>query len=188
MNCIFLGSFDPPTLGHAHLISKALEVGETRIVIIPSWSNPWKPEQTWYEHRLRMCEEFVKLWDGNKVTVSDIEYQIAMETENPDFIPTIDVLRKLERPFKILITNETYAEIERWKDGDKVLEENEFLVFNIDRFGKHIGEGHWMTDLNISSTMVRELLRKGIECPEYLSESVYKYIKNEIPYYNRPSE
>ena len=55
---ILLGSFDPPTIGHIHLISEALRVGVSCVYVIPAFGNPWKTGQTeFYSNNFRCTVE-----------------------------------------------------------------------------------------------------------------------------------
>lgn len=68
----FLGSFDPPHIGHGYVVSKALESMDF-VVVVPTMQNPWKERKsTDFELRCQMCEKtFLPL--GESVLINDIE-------------------------------------------------------------------------------------------------------------------
>lgn len=179
MTLVFLGSFDPPTNGHLHLISEALSNGASEVIMIPAWGNPWKTGQTPYECRLEMCRKLQKLYPGN-LKVSDIERTISYNTpERLSSIPTWMTLEKLQKTigeFKILTTNETYREISMWEKGEEILKENKFMIFSSDHLGETIPGSINIISLPISSSMVREKIQRKKYCPEYLPTPVLEYI------------
>lgn len=177
---ILLGSFDPPTNGHLHLVSEALKVGVPRVYMIPSFGNPWKTGQTSYRERLEMTKRLELCYWGGKLKVSGIEGELATVLEKHDSIPTYLVLRELKKrlgEFLIISTNETYPEIKKWTNGEEVLRDYEFLIFSTTHLGEEIPGSYIIPDLNISSTLVRECIKSGFSCPEYLPGEVYQYIK-----------
>lgn len=177
---VFLGSFDPPTIGHLHLITEALENGASQVVVIPAYRNPWKKNQTPFNHRLGMCRRMVATYGPPKAYVLDIESWIA-ERNNLDSVPTWMTLEELLKTrigeFKILVTNETYREIPRWIKGDEILENYEFMILSSEHLGEPIPGSIEITPLNVSSTLVRNKLKSGLQCPEYLDYFVFDYIK-----------
>ena len=177
---ILLGSFDPPTNGHLHLVSEALKVGVPRVYMIPSFGNPWKTGQTSYQERLEMTKRLELCYWGGKLKVSGIEGELATVLGKHDSIPTYLVLRELKKrlgEFLIISTNETYPEIKKWTNGEEVLRDYEFLIFSTSHLGETIEGSYIIPDLNISSTLVRECIKSGFSCPEYLPGEVYQYIK-----------
>lgn len=178
---ILLGSFDPPTNGHLHLVSEALKVGVSCVYMIPSWRNPWKTNQTPYQERLNMIKGLKSCYPGGKLRVSEIEGELATALEKHKYLPTYLVLRELKKrlgDFLIISTNETYKEIKEWMNGEEVLRDYEFLIFSTSHFGEEIPGSIQIQDLPVSSTMVRELIHSRKPYSEYIQESVRKYIEN----------
>lgn len=176
---VLLGSFDPPTNGHLHLVSEAFKVGVPRVYMIPSLGNPWKKNQTPYRDRLEMTKRLELCYWGGKLKVSGVEGELATALGKHDFIPTYLVLRELKKrlgDFLIISTNETYREIKDWVNGEEVLKEYEFLVFSTSHLGEEIPGSIQIQDLPISSTMVRNLRKEGKPYSEYIQESVGNYI------------
>lgn len=176
---ILLGSFDPPTNGHLHLVSEALKVGVPRVYMIPSFGNPWKTGQTSYQERLEMTKRLELCYWGGKLKVSGIEGELATVLEKHDSIPTYLVLRELKKrlgEFLVISTNETYPEIKKWTNGEEVLRDYEFLIFSTTHLGEEIPGSINIQDFPVSSTMVRKLVHSGKPYSEYIQESVGNYI------------
>ena len=94
---IFLGTFNPPHIGHLNCLQRALDTKIIdRIVVVPAFKNPWKvkPSEVFdpnnhegmsldeeFHLRSSLCKEMFKdLISKNKVYVSDIEYSIWRKT------------------------------------------------------------------------------------------------------------
>lgn len=176
---ILLGSFDPPTNGHLHLVSEALKVGVPRVYMIPSFGNPWKTGQTSYQERLEMTERLELCYPEGKLMVSEVEGELATALEKHRYLPTYLVLRELKKrlgDFLVISTNETYREIKNWVNGEEVLKDYEFLIFSTTHLGEEIPGSIQIQDLPISSTMVRNLRKERKPYSEYIQESVGNYI------------
>lgn len=185
---VFLGSFDPPTNGHLHLISEALSNGASEVLMIPALHNPWKPYQTPYEYRLGMCKLIEPLYPGGKVKVLSVEKEISEET-NLKSVPTWMVLKNLEKEigdFKILVTNETYREIPKWVKGEDIIDGYKFMILSSFHLGRRIPGSIDIISLPISSTLVRERLGEGNPVPEYLPTPVIEYIRKYGLYKDKP--
>lgn len=176
---ILLGSFDPPTNGHLHLVSEALKVGVSRVYMIPSFGNPWKTNQTPYRDRFEMTKRLKLCYPEGKLVVSGIEGELATDLGKHRYLPTYLVLRVLKKrlgDFLIISTNETYREIKDWTNGEEVLREYEFLIFSTSHLGEEIPGSIRIQDLPVSSTMVRNLRKERKPYSEYIQESVGNYI------------
>lgn len=176
---ILLGSFDPPTNGHLHLVSEALKVGVPRVYMIPSWGNPWKTGQTPYQDRLEMTKRLELCYWGGKLKVSEVEGELAAALGEHEYLPTYLVLRELKKrlgDFLIISTNETYLEIKDWVNGEEVLRDYEFLIFSTSHLGEKIPGSIQIQDLPVSSTMVRNLRKERKPYSEYIQESIGNYI------------
>ena len=104
---ILLGSFDPPTIGHIHLISEALRVGVSCVYVIPAFGNPWKTGQTEFSHRYKMTKTLENLYQPGKVVVMELERTLAYLNDSTlppgkphAYIPTYYLLRELHKRFQ----------------------------------------------------------------------------------------
>ena len=191
---IFLGTFDPPHLGHFRVLESFIKsgimskLGIDKIHVIPTSQNPNKKDSTDFNTRYKMCiNAFSKLSDY--VVVDDVEnnfehtytYEIIerFNTNNDEFV---------KKGFYWIITVETFKEIHdgKWKQSDKLLK-NKFIVMyskndEIDlNLFKDIKQNFRMIEIpcsvDVHSTQIREDVNKG-ECPFGLDEDVYEIIKS----------
>ncbi|TSA22553.1 MAG: nicotinate (nicotinamide) nucleotide adenylyltransferase [Actinomycetales bacterium] len=181
------GTFDPPHLGHLHII-EALANKFDQIMLIPTgdpYLRPTKPIATPGE-RLEMCSKALEdLSDElqEKVMVLDIE------TSRKGATYTFDTLQSLRAffpkdVFTLILGTDAAATFHKWKRSDDVKKQAEILVV------KRPGETESgfkeieIEALEISASQIREDFAKGIN-PETISPSVLKYIKDRGLYGSR---
>ena len=134
-----------------------------------------------------MTKTLESLYQPGKVVVMELERTLAYLNDSTlppgkphAYIPTYYLLRELHKrfqEFQVITTNETYREIPLWINGKEILENNEFLVFSVSHLGEGISGSIEILDLPVSSTLVREALKLGESRPEYLTQDIIKYIK-----------
>lgn len=154
---IFLGSFDPPHIGHLNVIIEALDSKIVdKVIVVPAYQNPWK-SSTEYHLRYKMCQDMVALY--NNVEVSDIESE--------GYTPTYKVIEKLKKIYPdmlIITTTETIEEIPKWIKGEMVLERNNFLICSSTFNPYPIKEGNYsipIPSIEVSSTLIRKKIKEG---------------------------
>jgi nicotinate-nucleotide adenylyltransferase len=199
---IFGGTFNPPHVGHLRLAEEvAFSHGLSRIVFIPSFISPHKnPGETAPpEDRLEMIRRSCA--DNQVFEVSDIEISF----QGPSYtVHTLEALSKdksLEPHF--ILGTDSLSEIHTWKDYTKLFSLSHFIVvrrpgldftaawaevpeavrgeFQDQRDHLLHSSSHRVIPssvegLNISSTMIRDLSRRGRSIRYLVRESVRQYI------------
>lgn len=113
---IYLGTFNPPHIGHLNCLYRALESQIVdKILVVPAFKNPWKvtPEDKFdpnnhdgmsldaeFELRKDLCKAMFKdLIDDGKARVSEIEYSIWRQYHKyaDDCIYSYETLEELQR-------------------------------------------------------------------------------------------
>ena len=182
---IFGGAFDPPHIGHVRLAEQCRErLGLEELLITPSFHSPHKPNpRTDFDHRLEMCR---RAFQGKIYTVSDIERQIGGEGY------TINTLRKIKASypsgtkFFLIIGGDMLFYFDNWFRYESILKECNVVAAAreedsyADLTEKAAELGH-VKVLNlpvneISSTMIRERLKSGVDTSELLTPEVADYI------------
>lgn len=191
---IFLGSFNPPHIGHLSVVSEALRYGISKVIVVPSYHNPWKITQVSYDLRVQMTIEAFRSY-GDLVEVSQVERSIIEEglSDDPTTVPSVLTLNYLRESYEdeetelyIVTTSETYKDIIFWKDGKDILDNFPFLIICPDHFSftrTNLIKQDDLIDyslrgISICSTQLRTSLYKKIPCFEYLPGSVYSIIKS----------
>lgn len=189
---IFLGSFNPPHIGHMNAIQSVLESNYGNeldyIHIIPCRQNPNKVESIPYWIRYRMCTWMFKGL-SNKVLIDDLE-------ADHEFKYTYDMLKYLSsgsdkfigKDFKWIITSETVEEIvnNKWYESSKILNEfgERMIVLSDGKTSKY--EDLKYIDLNpgidVHSTDIRKLVKENKSIDLFVNQEVIDIIKNENLY------
>ena len=195
---IFLGTFDPPHLGHYNCIKSVIDsnimnkFGIDKIHIIPTSQNPNKPESIGFIHRYKMCEMMFKdLVVKNQVMVDDIEcdikhnytYEIIdyFHSNEDDYI---------KDDFWWIITIETLNEIVNnfWVNSEQLLKNNKFLIMtsnsdDLDYVNKLAEQCkysqiiHLKSNISCHSSDIRNKYKNGdLQILDYTNSEVKKYI------------
>lgn len=182
---IYGGTFDPPHIGHgvvAEKVSRYPRVDE--VWIMPTPQNPNKSRKaTQSALRVKMLTKMFAL--SNKISVS--MFQI-----NGEIYRTIDLLEELSSifgedfEFIPVIGSDCLTEINTWKDYDKLLSKYGVIVYPrkgdeidpiiLDAYPKIEILPPPYPEINISSTMIRNMIRDGIPPHFLIPESIYPII------------
>jgi nicotinate-nucleotide adenylyltransferase len=182
------GSFNPPHNDHLGI---ALELLKKRIVdkviFVPNIYNPLGKQSIDKEHRLKMIKLMIK--DKSNLEVSDIE--IKKDTQNYTY-QTLDELKFLYNNDNIMliIGSDNLNIIYKWMKYDYILEKYKVIVIKRDnddlkkmidndkiiRYKHNIISFISSRKLNISSTMIRNLLINKKDVSKLIDKDVYKYI------------
>lgn len=186
---IFGGSFNPPHIGHYITSREVLEKTDVdKIIIIPTGVTPLKEDTVMVNalHRLEMCKQ--TFGDDNQYMVSNIE------TSNRNTVSyTIDTLKKLKEKFpssdefKLIIGYDQYLQFDKWKDYDEILRLAKLIVMN--RGGINESNDNKIpasfvrvSNLEISSTNIRERLSNGESIKYLVAPKVATYINKNLFY------
>lgn len=184
---IFGGAFDPPHLGHERLAALCCErLGLEELLIVPTFRSPHKPTPlTDYEHRLGMCRAaFTK-----KIhTVSDIERQLGGEGYTFTMLRRLKELYPKGTKFFLIIGGDMLFAFGKWYRYESILKEctvvaaarEEDSYSDMLEYAAELGH---IKVLNLpvtelSSTEIRERLRKGENAEGSVSERVWRYIED----------
>jgi nicotinate-nucleotide adenylyltransferase len=184
---IFGGTFDPPHIAHSVIAGKArVELKLDKIIVIPSAVPPLKDEKDVLEinHRLDMTE--IAFGGKTDYEVSDIEIK------NPGGKSyTVDTLMKLHERYKseqikfyLIIGIDNVLDFPRWKSPEKIFELAEVVIFERPGFKKESISPEYAekikfvnTELmDVSSTMIREFVRKNKSIKSLVLPEIEKYI------------
>ncbi len=188
---IFGGLFDPPHIGHLITSGWVLEeFNLDRIIFIPAFNPPHKRKYSSYQHRYKMIEIAIK---GNeRFFISDIEKNIQGRSY------TYKVIKALKRSdgiyqdasLYLIIGADQWNEIGHWKKPEIIFNLANVIVlkrpgFEIKKikpfYNKILLSNAPLVD--VSSTLIRERIKKG-QYVEYLTvPQVLKYIKKNKLYH-----
>ena len=182
---IYGGSFNPIHKGHTQLAAFIVAQGLVdELWLLVSPLNPLKSGEVSniaeYEHRLKMAELATEGIEG--VNVSDFERHLPLPSYT---INTLGELQKAypEHEFVLVIGADNWEQFPRWYHADEIMEKYRILIYR--RPGCEIDETALPASVqvvdtplyDVSSTQIRESVKKGRMMRRWLDEKVARYIK-----------
>ena len=187
------GTFNPIHIGHLMLAENALEYcALDEVLIMPSGCSYFKDQKSVAsaEHRLKMAE--LAIAGNDKFVLSPIE------VERGGYTYTYETLETLcgENPdtrYYYIIGADTLFSMETWKKPDVIFSKctivcakrnampDDELTKKADDLKERFGASVIIMDtpeIPVSSTVVREMMKKGMTCRYYLDDKVIEYIKD----------
>lgn len=190
---IFGGSFDPVHKGHVNLVQQIYDKTELdEIIIMPTAISPFKQNMerkpASAEDRLEMCR--LAFADMDFVTVSDYEISLS------EVSYTVNTIRHFHKQYPndnlfFIMGSDMLMSFERWKNFEEILSmctliaasredgETDFVQLeaqaeNLRKYGSVM---LLRTDAyEVSSTEIREKIKKNADISCYVHENVVKYI------------
>ncbi len=185
---LFGGSFNPIHIGHlalANFICENKYVDELWFLLTPE--NPLKKSDNLVNEQLRLKMVELAIDSYSKFFVSDFEFQLP----RPSY--TINTLRALERKypnyeFYWVLGADNWLIIDKWKDSDQIIKDFNLIIYP--RMGYTIEENTLPKNvvyinspiIEVSSTFIRENIRKGKDMLYFLHPSVSGFIKQNSLY------
>jgi len=180
MNIAILGGrFDPPHLWHFWTAQQILEnvKGMDQVWLLPDYANAFKPIIALPEERIEMLHYL----ETGRIKLSTIA--IARET----ITYTVDIVRELKKdPYNRyfwVVGSDVMVEFSRWRDYQKLSRLISFLVVPRKDYpiknlpaGFQKLEGNLLVS-NISSTIIRERVKKGLTITGLVLPGVEEYIR-----------
>jgi nicotinate-nucleotide adenylyltransferase len=181
----FGGTFDPIHFGHIHLALQMLEIHHLECVLFcPAFQSPLKADrlpQVSAEHRLNM----VKLAIEPIKNFLLLDYEVESK-KNSYTIDTIRYLKKEGKDVRLILGEDSLADLASWKEVQELLSQAPPFIgsrlvsmpSSIPSFlQEKIKPGITKIPvLEISSTDIRERLRKRLYCGHLLPAKVLDYI------------
>ena len=196
---LLLGSFNPITIAHVAMASSVVSSGLCdKVLFVVAKHNPWKKEEPApFDLRCQMIEEAIKPL-GNAFEVCRFEEKY--EPPVYSYIPITKAIKEYPNDEIILIAGtDTIKRIPKWKNFETHIKDKiGFIeVTRWDEGNQHsnlvgvpipfrVGYESVCTymkrtlleiqRLDVSSTMVRNMVSKGMNPYPYVTEGVYKII------------
>ena len=194
--CLYQGSFNPIHNAHIEVAKHVHEVfGFEKIVFIPAFKPPHKDLKNFDAdnaiHRLNMVELAIE--DIPYFDLSAIEYTRNSPSYTYDTIVQILNVTKSKEKINFIIGTDAFIKIETWNQSPKLKDLLTFILFvredNFDEtpFLELKEKGYEyklmkMPFIDISSSEVREKVRKGQDICDIVPLRVAEYIKQNNVY------
>lgn len=169
------GSFNPPHVAHimaAYWVLATEGVGE--VWLTPSFKHPFGKQLAPFEHRVEMCRLAVAPVRGAHVCT--VERELA---EDPLVGRTVRVLELLRSKhptlrFALVVGSDVLGETDKWYRWDRVQELARIIV--VGRCGHATASDRALTLPEVSSTSIRESLRRGEDVSAFVPKRVLDFI------------
>ena len=178
---VFGGLFDPPHIGHLIIAQHVFEEFKLeKILFVPAGHPPHKSDFLPYQNRYEMTE--LAIGSNSSFSMSDIEKTMKDKTY------TIEMIRQLRKGYEdlyLIIGSDQWLEIETWKDPEALFRECRIVV--VRRPKSDIKKESRFFDrimvstapmIDISSTMIRKRVQKGLSIRYLVTPEVASYIKS----------
>ena len=189
---IFGGTFNPIHNGHLILAEHCInEEGFDKVVFIPTM-NPYYKDTLDFDTRLKMLKMAIK--DNDKFAYSSIEEKYNLEGKLYLILEKISELS--DDDITILIGSDSLMNLDWWYKIDEILKNYKILVLKRDDEDETIDikiaeykekYGADIKVLNnkrveISSSMIREMIKEGKSIKYLVTDDVEKFIRDENLY------
>lgn len=176
---LYGGAFDPVHVGHTAVASAAKNFGLDKIIFIPTGSMPHKKGcEASGEDRIAM----LRLAAEGEYLISDYEVRRNEVSYSADTIEHF----KAEYPndeIYFIIGDDSYGYIDKWKDPERIFASARVLVYpreGLEVLPPAIGLDCEIVD--VSSSEIREKIKRGESAAGLLKKEVYDYIKGKNLY------
>ena len=188
---VFGGSFNPPINSHVSLAKQIVKKNKDveKLIFVPVSTKYQKSKLASDEHRYNMLKLICD--NEDKLEVSDIE---LIQDKQLYTIETLDLLKQqygeLYEVWFVMGTD-NLKEIDTWNSSERLLKEYKIIVLErendileqINKNNKFLKEYKeslikikGIEKTFLSSTMIREKIKKGEQIDEYIPISIKKYI------------
>jgi len=202
------GTFDPVHNGHLQLADYTIEYfGLAEILFVPSAAPPHKMKEkpASFTHRVAMLELAIN--GRKKFNVSAVEGTLASPSYTINTLQLFKNNSKTVIDYYFIIGIDAFLDISSWKDYRKVLEKIHFIVsarpgYDITKLDESMTalkytkiSDYWFNSVsgkkvfymdvpisNVSSSDIREKLKKNSDVENMISNPVVEYIKRNSLY------
>jgi nicotinate-nucleotide adenylyltransferase len=169
------GSFNPPHVAHLMLAYwvRATQ-GVSDVWLLPAYRHPFGKPLAPFEHRVEMCRLAVKPLRG--VHVCEAEADLAEDPLVGRTARTLEYLT-VKHPnlrFALVVGADVMSETAKWYRWDRVTELARIIV--ADRAGHTARDTRGLLFPDVSSTDIRERLRRGEDVSDVVPQTVLRYL------------
>ena len=186
---IFGGTFDPIHIGHLLAARQAIELAKLdEIWFMPTFQNPLKEEsKSSLEDRIKMLELGLESREKIKLSLFDVKNKSVY---------TIDSLKALKKAFPkheffFMMGSNLVEQFSRWKEPKEILKMVKLIIIVMHDFpgiqDPSIKKAkplllEPLVKTTVSSTIIRERVRKGSDIKNLVPEKVRLYIEEKKLY------
>ena len=166
---IFGGAFDPPHAAHVMVAGYALCcAGIDRLLVIPCAQHPFDKQMSPFDIRLKMAKSAFSIYK-DLVEVNPIEGKLPPPSYT---VRTLEALkgRYPEADFVLIMGSDNARRLDKWKEPERIRELAR--IFVVQRASNGI-----VSFPPISSTLIRNMIRRGDDVSTLIPEGVLRIIQ-----------
>jgi nicotinate-nucleotide adenylyltransferase len=168
---LFGGAFDPPHIGHQAATLHLLVCHDVDAVWwVPSVVHAFGKRMASFEHRLAMGALALRHFEPGSVQLCSVERDLPPPQHTVDTVAHLVAQYPAQR-FCVVIGSDNVAELDRWKDLDRLRALSEICVL------PRAGHAPGALLPEVSSSAVRRRLREGGSVEDWLDREVALYIQ-----------
>lgn len=152
---IFVGSFDPPHIGHQNVILSVLNSGIVdHVIMTPTYNNMIKPDLSSFNDRLEMIK--LSCRNINNVSISTIERDMKTDNDVDTCNVTSDTLQLFQKAFAnskiyLIMGSDLANTFDTWNNLDKYKGFGLIVVYR---------QGYIMSDKQINNIAIASTIKK----------------------------
>ena len=187
---LFFGSFNPIHTGHLVIANHMVEwAGVDEVWFVVSPQNPLKKKDSLLADHHRMALVNIAIDDNPKLKASNIEFSLPKPSYT---VTTLAALAEKypERSFALIMGSDNLQSIHKWRNYGLILENHKIFIYPRPGFDGGDFRNHphitWTEAplMQISSTFIRDSIRKGRSVKYLLPDKVNDYI-GEMHFYKK---
>jgi len=180
---LYFGSFNPIHIGHLIIASYARQTTDlNQVWLIVSPQNPLKPSGSLLNEYHRMNLVKLAIEDDINLRVSDVEFHLPKPSYT---VHTLAYLKEKypQHQFSIIMGSDSFSNLTKWKNYEYIVRHHKIYVFNRPGFpvNNAIEANIEILEaplLEISSTDIRTMIKKGLSVRYMLADKVMKEIED----------
>jgi nicotinate-nucleotide adenylyltransferase len=190
--CLFGGTFDPPHNGHIRIAESVREQLQIDTVLfIPAFIPPHKQSNYLSSTTDRLAMLKLAIAGKTSLEICVVEIQRQGVSYSIDTIRAIKQARNLKREeLYFLIGADSLLELHLWKDPEMILAEARVLVAARPNFDLNLVRPEFRSEveiiesplMDISSSLIRDRIKKGRSIRELVPVAVTAYIREQRLY------
>ena len=179
---LFFGTFNPVHTGHmviAHFLVEETDLDEVWMVISPQ--NPFKVRQSMLSEYDRLHLVELAIGDHPRLRSSNVEFGLPKPSYT---VQTLGHLREQYpmHTFSLIMGGDNLASFHKWRNHEDILHHHRIFVYRREGSEKSPYADHEKVTvldvplLNISSSMIRNMIAEGKEVRYLIPDAARKYI------------
>ena len=170
---LFGGSFNPPHVGHAMVVSWLLWTEQVEEVwLMPSFEHPFDKQMIPFPRRVEACQALAGLFP-DRVKVTEIESSLPRPSYTFNSLTALSEANPGHR-FRLVVGSDILDQVHAWHRWDAILEQFNPILLSRSGYRRLPGTPVFP---EVSSTVIRERLSAGRSVGELVPAAVLEVVE-----------